>query len=166
MSQHLANEYFIEKHRMPVTLLLADGTRIAGEVFTQASWRGLAGLEDAAEFMNADEPFFPFGARDGRTRLVAKAQVLALETATVNIDETRRQVGEPTAVAVALAGGIELRGHLRLEQIVAGARLLDYLNHLPERFVPLYSGDTVTLVNRAHVVFVVQESARNGHDAT
>lgn len=163
MTQPTVSEYFIEKHRMPVTLLLVGGERVSGQVFTQASWRGMTDLQDAAEFMNGDESFFPFGTAGGGTRLVAKAHVLALETSLDNMAEARRQLGTPVTLRVALTGGFEFTGELSLEEVVAGTRVLDYLNHVRDPFLALYQGRVVILINRRHLVFVSEDAARHGH---
>lgn len=165
MTQPSVSEYYIEKHRMPVTLLLAGGERVSGQVFTQASWRGMTDLEDAWEFMNGEEPFFPFGTAAGGTRLVAKAQVLALETSIDNVAQGRRQLGTPTRIRVTLAGGFEFSGQVWLEEVVARARVLDYLNHTRDPFIALYQGKLAILVNRHHIVFVAPEGSGHGHDA-
>ncbi|HEX7124041.1 MAG TPA: hypothetical protein VF178_16810 [Gemmatimonadaceae bacterium] len=164
MTQPSVSEYFIEKHRMPVTLLLTGGERVSGQVFTQASWRGMTDLEDAWEFMNGEDSFFPFGTAAG-TRLVAKAHVLALETSIDNVSPARRELGTPTSVRVTLAGGFEFSGQLWLEEVVARARVLDYLNHTRDPFIAVYQSKLAILLNRRHVVFVTPEETGHGHDA-
>jgi hypothetical protein len=152
------NEFFIEKARMPVALMLLGGRQLCGELFIQASARHLSALEDAPEFMNGSEPFFPLRVDDGQTLLVAKSHVLSLTVprefaaaATSNWTYAER-----ARVEVAMDGGSTHEGVLLVEHYVSGARVLDHLNHLDEPFMLLHSEKDVRLLNRAHIVYVRQ----------
>ncbi|HSA56643.1 MAG TPA: hypothetical protein VLE53_13120 [Gemmatimonadaceae bacterium] len=148
------NEYFIEKHRIPVALVLVTGERLNGHLFTQASHRGLSALEDAPEYLNGTERFIPLGLGD-RARLIAKAHIVSVETSREHVTTTETY-GLPVQVAVTMADGAVHEGQLLLEQVVAHMRVLDHLNHATERFISLFSPERVTLLNRDHVAFVEQ----------
>ena len=149
-----SNEYFIEKQRIPVALVLATGERLSGHLFTQASHRGMSALEDAPEYLNGTERFIPLGVGD-RARLIAKAHIVSAETSRDYVT-TSESYGLPVRVAVTMADGTVHEGQLLLEQVVAHMRVLDHLNHASERFISLFGPESVTLLNRDHVAFVEQ----------
>jgi hypothetical protein len=57
------------------------------------------------------------------------------------------------AITVALTDGLELAGVTRYQLPEAHSRLQDFLN-APEPFLPLYRGDEIVLINKAHVARV------------
>jgi hypothetical protein len=89
------NEYFIEKRRLPVEVELVSGEHVGGDLFIQASWRGPSLLEDAPEFMNASEAFFPIQLADGSTRLLAKEHVSVLKAPPSDQPEGAQLYGIP-----------------------------------------------------------------------
>lgn len=58
------------------------------------------------------------------------------------------------AITVALTDGLELTGVTRYQLPEAHSRLQDFLN-ASEPFLPLYRGDEVVLVNKAHIARVM-----------
>jgi len=62
-------------------------------------------------------------------------------------------------VHVALDGGASLEGEILYSAPDGEARLVDHLNR-PERFLQLWAGDRVLLVNKQSVLRVVEESER------
>jgi hypothetical protein len=156
------NEYFIEKRRIPVTVVLDTGEQIAGELFTLGGGRGISALEDAPEYLNGEESFIPCRLDDGSTRLVAKAHIVSVTTALSYVTGVTLEYGERSPVTVTMAAGAEYHGDLLVEQMVAHARVLDYLNHASDRFITLYGDEHVVLLNRDHVVFV-REAGENGN---
>jgi len=148
------NEYFIQKHRIPVVLALVTGERLSGHLFTQASHRGLSALEDAPEYLNGADRFLPLGLGE-RARLIAKAHILSAETSREHVAATDTY-GLPVRVAVTMVNGAVHEGQIVVEQVVAHMRVLDHLNHATEHFISLFGVDRVTLLNRDHIAFVEQ----------
>lgn len=148
------NEYFIQKHRIPVVLALVTGERLSGHLFTQASHRGLSALEDAPEYLNGADRFLPLGLGE-RARLIAKAHILSAETSREHVAATDT-FGLPVRVAVTMVNGAVHEGQIVVEQVVAHMRVLDHLNHATEQFISLFTEEYVTLLNRDHIAFVEQ----------
>lgn len=149
-----SSEYFIEKPRMPVRISLIGGEQLEGELCMQASARGPSALEDAPEFMNASDSFFPLKMTDGTTRIVAKSQVAV---ARVNRDfagEPPNWFGEPIRVSVRMSDASAHEGSVIIENISPHPRMLDYLNRMPEAFITLYGPEGMTLLNRDHIAYV------------
>jgi hypothetical protein len=154
----MANEYFIEKRRMPVEVDLVSGEHVGGDLFIQASWRGPSLLEDAPEFMNAPEPFFPLQLTDGSTRLLAKEHVSLLKAPPPEEADDMALYGIPAPVSMALRNGSKVSGTLIIEALAPNMRLLDYLNRATEPFITLRDPAGTLLVNRHHVVSVTNLS--------
>jgi hypothetical protein len=148
------NEYFIEKLRMPLALTLLGGRQFRGEVFIQASARHLSALEDAPEFMNASERFFPLRLEDGETLLIAKTHVVSAMVPHKFAAGLSWEFADRVRVVVEMHGGLSHEGLLIVESVVSGARVLDHLNHQDETFVSLSRDDGVWLLNRAHIAYV------------
>jgi hypothetical protein len=148
------NEYFIEKSRMPVAITLLGGTAMRGSIFILASARLFASLEDAPEFMNAPDPFFPFRRDDGTTILVAKHHVLTMTVDREFAPSSEWTYGERATVEVVMYGGAMHRGDLSLEHYVGHARVLDHMNRYAEPFVMLQQERGVSLLNRQHIAYI------------
>jgi hypothetical protein len=144
------NEYRIEKLRCPVTVVLAGGERIAGDLFVSATVPYRQGPEDAADVFNAPDPFVPLAQESGEIVILAKARVAEVETGAPSEQEELRFAGlRPSAIEVRLAGLPPRSGFMHLAVRHERPRLLDYLNALTEQFLVLYSTDGVRLLNRA-----------------
>jgi len=148
------NEYYIEKSRMPVAITLLGGTAMGGSIFILASARLFAATEDAPEFMNAPDPFFPFRRDDGATILVAKHHVLTVEVDREFAPSSDWSYGEKATVEVVMQGGSVHRGEFSLEHYLGHARVLDHMNRYTEPFVILQQGAGVTLLNRQHIAYI------------
>jgi hypothetical protein len=152
----MSNEYHIEKVRRRVTVLLAGGQSLDGELFLQPTARYRAGPQDPAELLAEADPFFPLAAAGGPL-LVAKDQVVAVQFSGGTSD-TGIEGAADAEVDVVCAGGVELRGHLYLETRADRPRLLDFLNTPDQRYITLTTPTAVCVVNCRHVVFVRHRS--------
>jgi hypothetical protein len=148
------NEYFIEKRRLPVEVELVSGEHVGGDLFIQASWRGPSVLEDAPEFMNASEPFFPLQLANGSTRLLAKEHVSLVKAPPTEDADGAAMYGVPASVTMELRNGSNVTGTLIIEALAPNMRLLDYLNRVTDPFITLHDPAGMLLVNRHHVVSV------------
>jgi hypothetical protein len=151
------HEYFIEKRRLPVELELVSGTRLSGDLFIQSSWRGPSVLEDAPEYMNAQEEFFPLQTSDGATQLIARRHVVVLKVASTESREGGILLGDPVRVAVQLSTGSRVAGTLLIEPLTAHTRVLDFLNYTHEPFLTLHDPEGDLVVNRAHILSISEE---------
>ena len=150
MSQ--ANDYRIEKDRLPVVLVTTGGERLAGELFVQTHARYRSGPEEAPDLMNDDEPFFPFAVAGGDTLLIAKDHVREVELP--HGPEAPPEDGDGVTgvrralIELTLTDGTIAAGAVYLEVPFNRPRLLDFLNRFDRRFVTLYGNGAARLVNR------------------
>jgi hypothetical protein len=146
------NEYRIEKDPHPVTVTLFGGERVAGAMFVQAHARRHVGREDPADILNEPDPFFPFRIVTGDTLLISKSRVVEVAGDIPSRRQAGIVAGTPAAtVVLTLIGGAICRGTVYLEAPHPGTRLLDFFNHLTQRFFALHGEHTVRLINRDFV---------------
>lgn len=143
----LSSDYRIEKTRLPVSVTLMSGACVEGALYVQASGHHFGALEDAPEVLNNAEPFFPFALDSGGTTIVAKDNVRSLTTTRRDVHDDAA-LGLATRVEVTLRDGARLTGTVFVEPISGSSRILDFLNRHSERFVMLFRGDEVILLNR------------------
>lgn len=148
-------EYRIDKLRRPVQLFLADGRKLAGDVFLQPIARLRPAPEEPADLLNGDEPFFALSEAT-QLLLVAKDQVTRLETAPPEADNPLEFPNLGIVVEISMADGTVESGCIFPETPASRARLLDFLNATDQRFLAVYSADKVCLVNRRLIVSVRQ----------
>ena len=148
------DDFHIEKSRLPVVVSTTTGERLEGDLFVQHNVRRPSGLEDAPDVLNASEPFFPLGSRD-RVLLVAKSQVRVLHV--VNSPAlVHPDIGTLVDVDIQVDSGQMVSGTIIAELASARSRVLDFLNRLTERFLPVYTDEGLVLVNRDLIVHVEQ----------
>ncbi|HVX38482.1 MAG TPA: hypothetical protein VHB25_02825 [Gemmatimonadaceae bacterium] len=147
------SEYRIEKIRRGVTLRLAGGATLAGDVFVQPTARFRAGPQDPAELFNEPEPFIPIATVEDELILVAKDQVAHVQFPGDSADTAIEGIAD-AAVDVWLADGTSLSGVLRLETRADRSRVLDFLNDEHQRFLALQTPFGICLVNRRHITQV------------
>lgn len=146
------NEYRIEKNPHPVVVTLYGGERIPGSMFVQAHARHHPGREDPADILNEPEPFFPFRIATGDVLLISKSRVVEVAGDVPSRRKSSVPAGTPmVSVEVTIAGGAMCRGVVFLEAPGPGTRLLDFFNHLTQRFFALHAGDGLRLINRDYV---------------
>ena len=144
------NEYRIEKLRCPVTVVLAGGERIVGDLFVQSVVPYRLGPEEPYDVFNGADPFVPIAAPDGEIMIVAKSRVAEVEVGEPSEQEETRLAGlRPTAIEITLAGFPPSTGFLHIAVRNERPRLLDYLNSLGQQFVALYTATGIRLINRA-----------------
>lgn len=143
-----ANDYRLEKDRVPVVLVTVTGERIAGEVFVQPFTMNHRGPEEVIDLLNSPDAFFPLRCEDGAIRFFLKDRVLQAELDEDSPDvDGRRACAREAQVEVALAPGLAFRGSITYEVPSARPRLLDFLNRLELRFLQVHTGDGCRLVN-------------------
>jgi hypothetical protein len=146
----MINDYRIEKDRLPVVVVTADGVRMAGELFVQPYARFRMGPEQAPDIMNGSEAFFPFAVESGETVLIAKDHVREVEVADAGADDDLDpSTGARRAmIEVTLVDGTVVTGAVYLEVPFDRPRLLDFLNRFDRRFITLHASGGARLVNR------------------
>lgn len=149
-------DFHIEKSRLPVVVVTSTGDRLAGDLFVQSSPRNPAELETAPELLNSHEDYFPLGMPGGRALLCAKRHVREVRVPRALHGDGDWEFAVRAQVTVAVAGGMLLKGTILIEQEMAHQRVLDFLNRWSQRFLPVYTGDEVVLVNREYILLVEQ----------
>ena len=146
----------VEKLRRAVHVVLTDGRRLDGELFLAERTKARSGPEEPIDLLNEDAPFFPFFLNEQEVLLVAKAQVSRVETAALDGEQGTEMPEGATAVEIALTDGATISGFIPIEKRGEQTRLLDFLNGYAKRFVPIYWGEQVCLVNRLLIASVSQ----------
>jgi hypothetical protein len=140
------DDFRIEKERLAVAVTTESGERLRGDLFVQRFARYRVGREEAADVLNAEEPYFPFALENDDTVLLAKARVR--DVALPRTDGGGEPLLlRPATVELVLAGGAALLGEVLLDAPLARPRLLDFLNRVTQRFITLHTADGIRLVN-------------------
>jgi hypothetical protein len=150
------SEYRIEKVRVPVVLLLADGTEVRGDVFVHPVSRFRAEPQTVEDFLNEAESYFALAPAAGAPILVAKANVVRADTTARESDDILELPRAGLNIEVTLTGGQQCTGCVFPDTRADRARLIDFLNSYSQRFLALFDGGRVTLVNR-HAIAHVHE---------
>jgi hypothetical protein len=150
------SEFYVEKVRRRVTVVLDGGTRIDGDIFLQSVARHRLGPEAPSEMLNDRDPFFPL-AQGRESTLIAKRSVTQVEFASQPTD-TQLDGTPGVTIAIRFADGTELVGDLYPETRAGRRRLLDFLNSDGEQFLAVHVASTVVLVNRRLIASVRQVS--------
>lgn len=146
------NEYRIEKLRCPVTVVLAGGERLAGDLFVQASVPFRLGPEEPADVFNSADPYVPIAESSGEILILAKSRVAEVEIGAPSEQDELRNAGlRPMGIEVTLAGLPPRSGFLHIAVRNDRPRLLDFLNALDQQFLTFYATDGVRLINRAMI---------------
>ena len=146
----------VEKLRRAVRVVLTDGRRLDGDVFLAERTRIRAEPQEPIDLLNEDAPFFPFFLNEQEFLLVAKAQVTRVETAAADGEASAEMPDGSMAVEITLIDGSTISGFVPLEKRGEQTRLLDFLNGYVKRFIPVFWGEQVCLVNRCLIASVSQ----------
>jgi hypothetical protein len=152
----MSNELKIEKERMEVHLTTIGGVALSGHVFVQPYSPLRGGRERPTDVLNSHDPYFPLETEDGFV-LVAKAATAELD---YQDDETPQEYGMlPLDVTLTVSGGQKYTGSIWVEGPVNTPRLLDFMNRDTKggRFLTLYDGSRVRLINRACIETIRSE---------
>ena len=148
----------VEKLRRAVRVVLTDGRRLDGDVFLAERTRIRAEPQEPIDMLNEEAPFFPFFLNEQEVLLVAKDQVTRVETAAPDGDPSAEMPDGALAVEITLIDGSSISGFVPLEKRGEQPRLLDFLNGYVKRFIPVFWGEQVCLVNRLLIASVSQIS--------
>jgi hypothetical protein len=143
----------VPRREAPARILLDDGRTLEGQLYLAPA--GHDGRpETVSERLNdPSEEFVPVACGSDRF-LLNKSGIITVTVADGPDAVHDEENGAREApVRVSLAGGLGLLGRLRIAMPVERSRVLDYLNAAP-RFLPLRSGEAVTLVHRRFIVSV------------
>lgn len=150
------NRFRVEKLRRAVSVVLTDGRRLEGDVFLAERSRSRAEPEEPIDLLNGDEPFFPFFLDEQEVLLLAKAQVVRAEASAAEGSLSADMPDGAMAVEITLIDGSAVSGFVPVEKRGEHTRLLDFLNGYVKRFIPVFWGEQVCLVNRMQVASVSQ----------
>jgi hypothetical protein len=146
----------VEKLRRAVRVVLTDGRRLDGDVFLAERTKIRAEPQEPIDLLNEEAPFFPFYLSEQELLLVAKSQVTRVETAAPEGDPSADMPDGAMAVEITLIDGSTISGFVPLEKRGEQTRLLDFLNGYVKRFMPVFWGEQVCLVNRLLIATVSQ----------
>lgn len=148
------SEYQIPKTRVDVDVILQNNLELAGSIYISdnvMAYRGKPRLED---FLNTGERFFPFSGDDGITSLLNKRRLILLRSNEDDRDflETTLML-QPRLVRVQMVNDLTVEGAIYSNLPKESLRVSDYFNQ-KEFFLPIYDGDTKTIVNSAEILYV------------
>lgn len=146
------SEYRIEKLKRDVSVRLANGERLEGQMFLRPVSRYRPRSEDPLELLNDVEPFFPLMLSDGKAVLISKSGVSLVETSIEDEDQDLTALGY--LVEVTLTDSSTCRGSVFVERQPGRQRLYDFLNAYPSRFMTLVNTEKVILVNTQTIALV------------
>jgi len=146
----------VEKLRRAVRVVLIDGRRLEGDVFLAERTRVRAEPQEPIDLLNEEAPFFPFFLNEPEVLLVAKQHVSRVETAAPDGDPSSDMPDGAMAVEITLIDGSSISGFVPLEKRGEQTRLLDFLNGYAKRFIPVFWGEQICLVNRLLIASVSQ----------
>ena len=152
------NEFFIEKEQLPVAITLVTGEELCGSLFVQPTWRRPSIEFDAPVLLNLPDTYIPLQLANGKTRLIAKAQIVLMRGSSADQGANGEELGDPAAVVLRCSNGTVVRGDLMIARVTSNMRVLDYLNRSAEEFILLHEPNGAVLVNRRHIVVVHDES--------
>jgi hypothetical protein len=146
------SEFRIEKVRRELSVVLADGSRLEGDVFLRPVSRYSSRPEEPSDLLNDAEPYFAL-VTNGSAMLVAKSSVVRAETSySDDHDLGLGSLGVP--VEVTQTDGSVCTGSIFLESRSDRPRLLDFLNSYRDRFLPVVDARQVFLVNTQTIAHV------------
>lgn len=148
------SEYFIEKQQLPVQIVLASGEELRGHLFVPPTWRQPTLEIDAPALLNTPDAFVPMQLDDGSARLVAKVHMVIIRGRAAD----HEVIGEPARVSIRCTNGHAASGQLMIAAVAPNMRVLDFLNHTADEFITLHEPGTTVLVNRRHIMVVLDET--------
>lgn len=139
-------ELVLPVERVAAGLRLIDGSRHDVVLFVPLG-------EKLRDLIESPLPFLP--AREGdRIRIYARASIAYVTiAATPQVAAPDAPAARDLEVAVHMAGGLAIRGHLRYVAPLARSRPADHLNE-DSRWFPIEDGADVHHVAKAHVMYV------------
>jgi hypothetical protein len=131
---------------VPAQILCADGSRLTGTVFLPPAASHHDGPTRPEEWINDGHPFFPFLPEDGSSAIILNKDLLVA----ITVAATPGMILDVEREVQVEAAGQRLVGILHIDLPENQQRVLDYLNLAPD-FVPLYSEQSLHLLNKRHV---------------
>ncbi|HEX6252509.1 MAG TPA: hypothetical protein VFZ56_13885 [Gemmatimonadaceae bacterium] len=147
--------YRIEKSRIPVIVTLAQGEELAGDMFAQGYAALHYGPERPTDILNDPREFFPLALSDSETVLISKNSVREVNALSSSRDDWRLlPAWRQQRLEVRMADGAVCSGTVDLAVPGDMPRLIDYLNKMPDQFLPVLTSEGTRLINRRFIVSV------------
>ncbi len=143
---------WLSTRRHRVAVHLTDRRLLTGDIHLQPVARHHSGPETATDLLNREEMFFALMLEGEQPMFVAKGQVLYVELPSESAfdDPDRASAARRIELEIELADGSAFEGIVMIELPPDRLRALDFLNSSPA-FFPLWTGDTVRILNRNHI---------------
>lgn len=147
--------YRIEKSRIPVIVTLAHGEELAGDMFAQGYAALSYGPERPTDILNDPREYFPLALGDSETLLISKNSVREVNALSSSRDDWRLlPAWRQQRLEVRMTGGAVCSGTVDLAVPGEMPRLIDYLNKMPDQFLPVLTSEGTRLINRRFIVSV------------
>ena len=134
------------------------GESLQGALFVQPTWRRPSVEFDALVLLNLPDAYFPLQLPNGSSRLLAKNHVVFIRGQEVEDPTRSADMGDPAHVVVKCSTGDVVQGTILVTRVASNSRVLDFLNHSAEEFIPLLETNGSMLINRRHILLVHDET--------
>jgi hypothetical protein len=153
--------YRVPKRKVPVEVVLAGRSPLLVDLYLSDCAETHAGPERPSDLLNGPEPFLPASDRAGSVLFLHRDGLIAVS---VDAQHEQADASEPAGVAAAgqstaigvevvLEDGMTIAGEINQMMPEGQRRLQDVLN-LASRFLILWSGGRVHLINKRRIVRV------------
>lgn len=155
--------YRVPKHRVRVRIRSAQGREEDVFLFLADFAEGHIGPERPGDLFRGG---IEFCVAENESGEVIFLHCRSVSTVTIALEDELEEGlagGDPVAadldteraITVVLADGLALTGVTRYQLPEANRRLQDFLNS-PEPFLPIYQGEEIILINKAHIARVLR----------
>lgn len=164
----MTDAYRVPKRKVPVEVVLAGRSPLLVDLYLSDCAETHAGLERPSDLLNGSDPFLPASDPGGSVLFLHRDGLIS-----VSFDAEHEQVSEAeqaveiaadestsVEVEVVLEDGMSIAGEINQMMPKGHRRLQDVLN-LDTRFLILWSGDRVHLINKRRIIRVSPLPQRN-----
>jgi len=157
----VTDAYRVPKRKVPVEVVLAGRSPMLVDLYLSDCAETHAGRERASDLLNGSDPFLPASDSAGSVVFLHRDGLIS-----VSLDAEHEQMDEnhpardmteapstSAEVEVVLEDGMTIAGEINQMMPEGHRRLQDVLN-LESRFLILWSGDRVHLINKRRVIRV------------
>jgi hypothetical protein len=156
-----SSEFRFEKRRATAVVTMVGGEVARGSFFTAGDITRRHGGERVADLLNSENGFFPFeveGTNEPKTVLYNRSHLISAEIFDNEAGEDPDyNIASRRPVSILLSNGRRIDAYVRVARPVGRDRLSDWTRQ-PEVFRYVEIGDSVLIVNAAHIVAFIEVS--------
>lgn len=142
----------IEKQPQAISVVLADGSELSGDVFLRLYEAHHDGHQRVGELLNQEATLLPLRTGEG-VWLLNPIQMVTVTIALTSEQNDLMTLGERHAVRIMLAQRREVTGDIYVSLPEGGARVKNFFHRLVQ-FVPIFQAQSIVYVNQAFILYV------------